>query len=83
MDSKAKRAPRRRRFSRAWITVDGCLDNRECKILDLSERGAKLLLDPTTQVPTNFLITRVPKAMKEECHVIWQRGRTVGIKFIR
>ena len=84
MGKQIKRDVRRRRKTSAWITVDGAFAHKECELVDVSESGAKLLLDPTTAVPSSFWLTRVPKAAaKLLCDVIWQRGRTLGIKFVR
>ena len=84
MGKQINRDVRRRRKTSAWITVDGSFANKECELVDVSESGAKLLLDPTTAVPLSFWLIRVPKSpAKLLCDVIWQRGRTLGVKFIR
>ena len=85
MSTKLKREVRRRRHSiAAWITVEGSFVNRECKLIDVSETGAKLVLDWVTDIPTRFLLKRIPNSADNTvCDVMWRRGRMIGIKFVR
>jgi len=85
MPKQLKRDVRRSRHSiTAWITVEGSFVNRECELLDVSETGAKILLDWATELPTRFLLKRIPNsAANTVCDVMWRRGRMLGIKFVR
>ena len=85
MAKQLKREIRLRRHSIvAWITVEGSFVNRECELLDVSETGAKILLDWATELPTRFLLKRIPNsAVNTVCDVMWRRGRMLGIKFVR
>ena len=84
MRKKLKREVRRRRHSiTAWITVEGSFINRECQLIDVSETGAKILIDWATELPTRFLLNRIPNsATRTVCDVMWRRGRMLGIKFV-
>ena len=85
MGTKLKREVRRRRHSiAAWITVEGSFVNRECQLIDVSETGAKIVLDGATDLPTRFLLNRIPNsADNTACDVMWRRGIILGIKFVR
>jgi len=85
MPKKLKREVRRRRHSIvAWITVEGSLANRECQLVDVSETGAKIVVDWGTELPTRFLLKRISNsAAHTVCDVMWRRGRILGIKFVR
>jgi len=84
MRKKLKRGVRRKRHLTAWITVEGSFTNKECKLIDVSKTGAKIVLDWDTDLPTRFLLSRVPNAAaKTICDVAWRRGQIVGIKFVR
>jgi len=81
---KLKRAVRRRRQIAAWITVEGSFANRECQLIDVSETGAKILIDWATELPTRFSLKRIPNSTESTlCDVMWRRGRMLGIKFVR
>ena len=78
---KVKREVRRRRYISAWIAVDGMAD-RECRVADVSQHGAKITIDDAAVVGSRLAITLAPHAPKRECEVIWRRGKTLGIKFV-
>ena len=84
MKRTTSRVKRRRRQTSAWITVDGQFANRECKLLDISETGAKLQLDPSIDEDlSEFWLTKVPRSkVKTLCSVVWRRGSTAGVKFV-
>jgi hypothetical protein len=64
--------------------VRGSFANKECKLIDVSREGAKMVLDWDTDLPTRFLLNRVPNgAAKTICDVVWRRGQIFGIKFVR
>ena len=82
--SKKREVRRRRHFISAWITVEGSFVNRECQLIDVSETGAKIILDWGTNLPTRFLLKRIPNSARNTvCNVMWRRGRMLGIKFVR
>jgi hypothetical protein len=68
-----------------WITVaEGSILDRECKVLDVSDSGAKIVVAPLTEPVSRFSLTRFPKSKDATvCDVVWQHGRTMGVKFVR
>ena len=81
---RLKREVRRRRHQWAWITLDGEATARECRVADVSRNGAKLVVDVRTEIGTRFGLALVPNhPTRQRCEIVWRRGRTVGIKFLR
>jgi hypothetical protein len=74
-----KREVRRVRHIKARLVLrDSC--DRDCNVLDVSQHGAKVVVEAGLAVPQRFEI-----AFGEQCRLcdlIWRRGNTVGVKFV-
>jgi PilZ domain len=83
--AKVQREPRRQMHKQsAWITVDDGATKRECFVLDVSPGGAKIVTDAAIDVRDRFGLALVPDHPKRQpCEVVWRRGTTYGIKFLR
>jgi len=80
--TRFKREVRRRRYQSAWITAPGLM-TLECRLNNLSQSGAELVVEVADGLPSRFEIGLVPKSAKTKlCEVVWRRGRTIGVKFI-
>jgi hypothetical protein len=81
---KVHREPRRRLIKHAaWITIDDDDTRRECVVLDVSPGGARIVTDAMIDVRDRFGLTLVPNHPKrQECEVVWRRGKTYGVKFL-
>lgn len=75
-----RKEARRTRYQSAWIVLSGAAD-RECRIMDLSESGAKLCAVVTADLPTRFELAFYPGGKRRRCTVIWRRGRMLGVQF--
>jgi hypothetical protein len=51
---KLKREVRRRRHQWAWITLDGEATVHECRVFDVSQNGAKIVMDVQAKIGTRF-----------------------------
>ena len=81
---KFKREVRRRRHHSAWITATDGLAQYECRLTNLSQAGAEIIIDAATELPSYFALAFVPTgATRRSCEVIWRRGKTVGIRFVQ
>jgi hypothetical protein len=81
-NAKKREARRMIRRQSAWITLNGEAAS-ECLIMDISKKGAKIVPDGSSVVPTRFELAFASKDHKRQaCEVVWRRGRMVGIKFI-
>jgi hypothetical protein len=77
-----KREVRRRRYQSAGITAHG-LTNHECRLSNLSQSGAELVVEVGDVLPSRFEIRLVPNSGRTKLwEVIWRRGKTIGVKFI-
>ena len=82
--AKVQREPRRQLHKQvAWITIDGGVTTHECFVLDVAPGGAKIMTD-AIDVSDEFELVLVPAHSKRQrCEVVWRRGDTYGVKFLR
>ena len=79
-----KREARKSMHQPGWITLEGGFAARTCVVQDLSTSGAKLTVDDQNTLPDNLRLAFSRDARTgRNCEVVWRRGRTVGIKFVR
>jgi hypothetical protein len=78
---KLKREVRRRRQQWAAVTLEGNVTVYDCCVLDVSQNGAKVVIDMAAEIGTRFGLALVPHRPRQ-CEIIWRRGRTLGIKFL-
>jgi len=78
---KMKREVRRRRHQWAWVTLEGKVILHDCRVLDVSQSGAKIVIDVAAEIGTRFGLALVPYSPRQ-CEIVWRRGRTLGIKFV-
>ncbi len=82
--AKKKRESRKSVQQSAWMTLDGGFATRPCVVVDLSSTGAKITLDDAGTAPASFRLAFSRNARdSRQCEVIWRRGKTLGVKFIR
>ncbi|MCK1404956.1 PilZ domain-containing protein [Bradyrhizobium sp. 76] len=75
-----RREARRSRHQSAWIILVGGA-HRECRVMDLSESGAKLFAVVTVDLPTKFELAFVQGGTRRRCDVMWRRGKMLGVQF--
>jgi hypothetical protein len=79
-----KRDVRRSVQQKGWITLDGGFAARQCLVHDMSSTGAKI-----TVADSSVLSGRLRLAFSRDantgrqCNVVWRRGRSFGVKFVR
>ena len=79
----------RRFFSRqkmslpAWIEVNSSSLLERCKLIDLSESGARLSITDVRNLPPlfNLYLARIGQSA-HQCRIVWQRGNEVGVEFV-
>ena len=55
---------------------------RHCAIADISETGARLVLEIDEELPQRFmLLLSSSGAARRICRVVWRDGMTVGVSF--
>ena len=84
MAAARKREIRKSVQQPGWITLDGGFAARPCVVQDLSSTGAKVTVDDPNALPGKLRLAFSRDARTgRSCEVVWRRGRTVGIKFVR
>jgi len=77
-----KREVRRSVQQAGWITLDGGFAARQCVVLDLSQTGAKIVVDdPKSVAATVRLAFSRDARTGRSCEVVWRRGKTLGVRF--
>jgi hypothetical protein len=79
-----KRDVRRSVQQTGWVTLEGGFATRECFVHDLSATGAKI-----TVSDASVLAGRIKLAFSRDarsgrlCDVVWRRGQSFGVRFVR
>jgi hypothetical protein len=82
--SSKKRESRKSLSQPGWITLEGGFAARQCVVQDLSATGAKVTIDDPNSLPTKLRLAFSRDARTgRRCEVVWRRGKSVGVKFVR
>jgi hypothetical protein len=76
-------ATRRPVGTKAWIRLDDGFSVRPCRLLDLSGKGVRLMVDAPQDVADQFrlLLTR-SGAPGTRCRIKWRKGCEIGAEFV-
>jgi hypothetical protein len=84
MPATKKREVRKLLGQRAWITLEGGFAARQCVVQDISSAGARISVDGAVSLPARLRLAFARDARTgRTCQVVWRRGNTVGVKFVR
>jgi hypothetical protein len=79
-----KRETRKSLSQPGWITLDGGFAARPCVVQDMSSTGAKITIQDPNVLPARLRLAFARDARTgRNCEVVWRRGSSVGIKFVR
>jgi hypothetical protein len=79
-----KREARKSLRQPGWITFDGGFAARRCVVQNISTTGAKVTIDDPNMLPAKLRLAFARDARTgRNCEVVWRRGKSVGIKFVR
>jgi hypothetical protein len=82
--STKKRQARKSLHQAGWITLEGGFAARQCVVKDMSATGAKVTIDDPNSLPAKLRLAFSRDARTgRPCEVVWRRGKSVGIKFVR
>jgi len=78
---------RRREFRRpvelnGVIEFGNDLERVDCKVLDISNSGAKLSADDASKAPEYFRLYILPLNMVLDCRVMWRKENRMGVYFL-
>src|SRR5689334_22357720 len=79
-----KRESRKSMHQSGWITLDGGFAARPCVVADMSTTGAKITIDDPNTLSAKLKLAFSRDARTgRNCEVVWRRGKSVGVKFVR
>ena len=80
--SELRRKPRRNFHYNASVLLDGTSPPRPCAISDISDTGARIMLQAECELPERFvlLLTRRGEA-RRLCRLVWRNGLSAGVEF--
>ena len=82
--SSKKRETRKSLSQPGWITLEGGFAARQCVVQDLSTTGAKVTIEDPNSLPAKLRLAFSRDARTgRRCEVVWRRGKSVGVKFVR
>ena len=80
--AELRKKPRRTFHYNARILFGGDIAPIKCSIADISESGARLVLECDSELPEKFILLLTPKGdPRRHCRVVWREGLTVGVEF--
>jgi hypothetical protein len=66
----------------AWISVGDVLPLIKCKLIDLSDSGAKLALEDIEGLPDRFSLWLSRQGCpRYTCRLVWSRENIIGVHF--
>jgi hypothetical protein len=84
MAATKKRDARKSLQQPGWVTLDGGFAARPCVVHDMSSSGAKIRVDDPNTLPAKLRLAFTRDARTgRSCQVVWRRGNSVGVKFVR
>jgi PilZ domain len=75
--SQKRAEPRMKRNFPARVMLDG-FAKRDCKVIDISESGARIAISGSTELPRQFSIALASNT--RPCQLVWRNG---GVKFLK
>jgi hypothetical protein len=83
MQKDHRQAARERLGTAGWIRFDNGFAVRTCVVVDLSHKGARLLVTEPHTVDNQFsLLMRREAVPGRRCRVVWRNGREIGAEFV-
>jgi PilZ domain-containing protein len=82
--TKKKREVRKSLRQPGWLILDGGFAARRCVVQNMSSTGAKITIDDPNMLPAKLRLAFTRDARTgRPCEVVWRRGKSVGVKFVR
>jgi hypothetical protein len=80
--AELRKKPRRQFHYNAGVLLEGASAPLPCAIADISETGARIVLETEIELPERFilLLTRKGEA-RRQCRLVWRDGQTAGVAF--
>ena len=80
--AELRRKPRRHFHYNASVLLDGTSSPIACAISDISEIGARIVLEAECELPERFILLLTPTGeARRHCRLVWRNGLTAGVEF--
>lgn len=77
-----RKKTRRKVGEAAWIRPDGGFAVRSCRLIDYSETGAKIALQPSEKLSSTFYLLLSRNASPgRRARIKWRKGDEIGAEF--
>jgi hypothetical protein len=76
-----KRTERRMKRDFPARVVLGGFAERDCKVVDISQSGARIAISGAIELPRQFSIAFESSA--RPCQLVWRNGTMAGVKFLK
>jgi hypothetical protein len=77
-----RRARRKSHHTSAWADPGGILPVIDCKILNLTEDGARIVAPPGVEMPQVFQLQIDSSRILGAAEVMWRVENQVGVRFL-
>ena len=82
MKSNLRKFVRRSLGYRAKIVATDGSWGRNCRVVDVSDGGAKLVTEQPLELPDEFILALATRgAANRHCHVVWRDDCEIGVEF--
>ncbi len=82
--NELRKKPLRQFLYRAKILTSEKGPPRSCSISDISQSGARLVLEKDAELPPRFLLLLTSQGgARRICRLVWRTGLTIGVEFRR
>jgi hypothetical protein len=82
LDTKSKRNGRRMIRAMEARVSSGNEQGTQCKIVDLSANGARLVVPRESTLPRTFNLSWNAAPSGKTCELVWRNGSMTGVKFL-
>ena len=67
----------------AWLDFGNGTPRRDCTVLDVSEHGARIMVDSPVSVPKEFwLVLTKSGTRRRRCRVVWRSSGEIGVSYL-
>lgn len=80
MGREQRKCARRKIGCRATVAVNERAPRLDCVIVDISQSGARLVVDTAIELPGEFLLM-LSRNVSRRCTLVWRSERKVGVRF--
>jgi hypothetical protein len=80
--AELRKKPRQPFHYAAKILIDGTTPPQNCTISDVSDTGARIVLDVNNELPDRFMLLLSHNGSpRRRCRVVWRNGASLGVEF--